>query len=125
MDAALSDHLPASRDRSNRGWTWGVRVVNITILLTMCACVAPLSKSAPAATHHVHRAPALASSRTTDHELSDAEKDTLFRGFLRWRAAQSRVGLRDAPQSQPSGDVGDAAKPNERTAPGAGANIIP
>jgi hypothetical protein len=125
MDAALSDHIPASRDRSSRDCSWGVRVVNIIVLLSVCACVPALRKSAPAATHHVGRTPTVTPRGTSDHDLSDAEKDMLFRGFLRWRATQRLVEPRDADQSRSLGDVGEAKEPDQRTAPDAGPNTIP
>ena len=95
------------------GGSLGIRLVNIVVLLTVCGCVPPLKRATPTATRHVHREHTIRSNRAADHELSDAEKDKLFRGFERWLAAKRQVELRAAQQNQSAREVGDAEKPDE------------
>jgi hypothetical protein len=89
-----------------------IRIINIVGLLTACGCVPPSNKAARTALYTHHQL-TVRSSGTTQNELSEAEKDKLFRGFERWRAAKGQVGSQDEQQGQSARAVGDTEVPNE------------
>jgi hypothetical protein len=73
-------------------------VINILILFLVCGCVAhPRSarslptKVAPMGMRQAHRHSTAGAAKITRHELTDTEKDRLFRNFMRWLAADDRV----------------------------------
>jgi hypothetical protein len=89
-----------------------IRIINIVGLLTACGCVPPSNKAARTALYTHHQL-TVRSSGTTQNELSEAEKDKLFRGFERWRAAKGQVGSQDEQQGQSARAVGDTEVPDE------------
>jgi hypothetical protein len=98
--------LSSIRYRSKRRRLSIIRIINIVGLLTVCGCVPPLNKAART-TRYTHHELTIRSSRASQHELSDAEKDKLFRGFERWRVAKGQVGSQDEQQGQSARAVGD------------------
>jgi hypothetical protein len=109
---ALAKRLSSIRYRSKRGRLSIIRIINIVGLLTVCGCVPPSNKAART-TRYTHHEPAIRSSGTTWHELSEAAKDKLFRDFERWRAAKGQVGSQDEHQGQSARAVGDTEVPDE------------
>jgi hypothetical protein len=87
----------------------GMRVSNVAILLIVCGCVPPAKKATTTGTRNSHRQVTIPSNRSTDHELSAAQKDRLFRDFERWRAAKQEVESRASPKA-------DAAQPIDASA---------
>jgi hypothetical protein len=74
-----------------------MRIANVIVLLIVCGCVPPARKAATTGTRNSHHQLTVPSNRSADHELSDAQKDRLFRNFERWRAAKQEVESRASP----------------------------
>jgi hypothetical protein len=87
--------------------------IDIVLLLTVCGCVLPSNRGTRTTTRYKHHDSTIRSSGTTQHELSDAEKDRLFRGFERWRVAKGQVGSQAEKQGQSARAVGGAEVPDE------------
>jgi hypothetical protein len=83
-----------------------MRVFNIVILLVVCGCVPPAKKGIPIGMRHWHGQPAIPSSNGNSQNLSETEKDKLFRDFERWRAAKGQFG----PGASP---LADASQPHD------------
>jgi len=47
-------------------------------------------ESDPGGTRHEHRHPIIHADRSSRHDLSDVEKDKLFRGFMQWLTVHDR-----------------------------------
>src|ERR1700744_1069560 len=94
--------LLSIRDRSGRWRSFSIRVISIGVLLMVSGCVPPPNRTTRTTTRHAHHAPSIRPKRPTQHALSDEEKDKLFRGFERWRAAKEKAGLQAVQQDQPS-----------------------
>jgi hypothetical protein len=74
-----------------------IRVFNTVFILIVCGCVPPTKEVIPMGTWREHRQPPIPSAKTNRHELSDTEKDKLFRDFEHWRAARGQVALDASP----------------------------
>jgi hypothetical protein len=79
----------------------GIRVIAMVVLSLVCGCAPPAKKPALAGTSRPHHHTAARSNSHPRHELSQAQKDKLFEGFQRWRAAQRQ----DEPQAAPIVEV--------------------
>jgi hypothetical protein len=112
-DTTAANRLSSIRDRSGRRHPSIIMAIDIVLLLTVCGCVVPSNKGTRTTTRYKHHEPTIRSSATTQNELSDAEKDKLFRGFERWRVAKGQGGSQDEKQGQPARAVGDAEVPDE------------
>jgi hypothetical protein len=91
------------------GHELSMRLANVVILLIVCGCVPPARKATTTGTRNSHRQLAIPSNRSTDHELSTAQKDRLFRDFERWRAAKQAAEPRASPTA-------DTAQPIDTSA---------
>jgi hypothetical protein len=78
----------------------GIRIISVLCALTLCGCVPTAKKFTLAGTRHQHRPHAIRSATVAHRELSDAEKDQLFRGFQRWRAAQQQIEPEVSPMTE-------------------------
>jgi hypothetical protein len=67
----------------------GAWAVIAVLLSAMCGCALPVKKVTPAKADRSHHHSVVRA--TSHHELSEAEKDKLFEGFQRWRAAKGQV----------------------------------
>jgi hypothetical protein len=110
---APANRLSSVRGRSGSRHASIVRAIDIVLLLTVCGCVLPPGRGTRTTTRYKHHEPATRSSGTAQHELSEAEKDKLFRGFERWRATNGQAGSHDEKEGQSAREVGDAAVPDE------------
>jgi hypothetical protein len=93
--------------------SFSIRVVSLVALFVLCGCVPPPKKAAPTASRREHRQLPVHSNKTSDHELSTAEKEQLFRDFERWRAANRQIELGAVPASQLVPEDDDPEKPAE------------
>ena len=113
-DRMLANSL--SSIRGGAGWWQSarMRLVNVFVLLALCGCVPPPKKVSRTKVRHPHyQSVSQSPPRTIHQELSNAEKDKLFREFERWRAANTPSGLRSAQQDQSTREVGHAETPNK------------
>jgi hypothetical protein len=105
--------LSSIRYRSKRKRLSIIRIINVVGLMTVCGCVPPVKKATQTTRRYAHHEPTIRSSEITQHELSEVEKDKLFRGFERWRAVEGQVGSQGKQQGQSARAVGDAEVPDE------------
>jgi hypothetical protein len=103
-------------------------LINILILFLVSGCAAPSKKvhlspvrAAQAGIRQPHRHttdrrptdrhPTAAIAPSARRELSDAEKDKLFRNFMRWLAANERVEVGALVKAGQAPETGEAAQP--------------
>jgi hypothetical protein len=105
--------LSSIRDRSKCRRSSIIRIINIVGLLAVCGCVPPLNKATQTTRRYAHYDPTIRSSGATQPELSEVEKEKLFRGFERWRAVKGQMGSQGEQQGQSARAVGVAGVPDE------------
>jgi hypothetical protein len=101
------------QDRSRRLRSLSIRVISVVVLLMVSGCVPPPNRATRTTTPYRHHEPNIRPNRATQRELSDEEKDKLFRDFERWRAAKKQVGLQAVQQGQPARGIGGVEVPDE------------
>jgi hypothetical protein len=75
----------------------GIRVITLILLTVMSGCTPPVKKVTHAKTDGSSHRPIATSNSRPHNQLSQSEKDKLFKDFQRWLAAKKQADFKASP----------------------------
>jgi hypothetical protein len=83
----------------------GIRVITLVFLSVMSGCTPPVKKVTHVKTDGSSHHPIAAATGRAHHQLSQSEKDKLFKDFQRWLAAKKQADMKAPPLVEVDGPL--------------------